>query len=149
VTGVHRAFLGLVLFAAGAAVGGVGVSFWPHRVEAPRTWEAIVYLPLTDNSGRRFNSEEWEQALDVLVTEFGGCTLGAEQEGRWLDNDQHVQREPVRPVMITFEHGRLDDFRRSIREVGRRLGQQAMYLRLQNAQVEILDVAPGNSQKDR
>jgi hypothetical protein len=151
--------LGVALFAAGLAVGGYAVHTWerspglspqPPAADAPpRVWEGTVYVPLTDNQGRRFTDEEWRRALDVLAADFGGATLGTEVEGWSLDPQKRVRREPVRPVAVSFGRDRLGDFRERVREVGRRLGQEAMYVRLEEPRVELLTVAPGNSEKDR
>ena len=54
-----------------------------HRVTDIHKPSIIVYLPLVDNDGRRFPDEVWQQALTDAVANFGGATLGGEQEGWW------------------------------------------------------------------
>src|SRR5262249_59509643 len=95
---------------------------------APRRWEATVYLPLADNEGQPFPAEEWEKALAGLVAPFGGATLGPAREGIWLDASRRLRLERVRPVVISFDYGRLDEYRRAVRRVGRQLRQAAMYV---------------------
>ena len=156
--GLRRGVIALVLFLAGAAAGGVGVLAWEHGPrllhrppaagEPPRRWEATLYLPAAANDGHRFSAEAWQGAVAVLVDRFGGATLAGEQEGWWLDRDRHLRREPVRPVVVSFERQRLGEFRDLVREVGRRLGQDEMYVRLDEPRVETLRIEAGNSEKD-
>jgi hypothetical protein len=144
-------WFGLVVFVAGLAAGGAAVLGWehgprllhrptPHAAEPPRRWEATLYLPVVDGDGRRLSADGWQAALADLVECFGGATLAAEQEGWWVDGRKQVRREPVRPVTISFERHRLDEFRDRVRAVGRRLGQVEMYFRLEEPRVEVLPV---------
>lgn len=109
---------------------------------AARSLEATVYLPLADNAGRPFAYGTWQAALAVLVQPFGGATLGTPQEGCWLDARGRVLREQVRPVVVSFPPGRLDEFRGAVRTVGRHLGQEAMYVRFEEPRVELI---PGDA----
>jgi hypothetical protein len=106
----------------------------------PRHCEATVYLPLADNHGRKIPDDEWQRALDLLVADLGGATLQAPLEGCWRDGRGHLCREPMRPVAVTFERRRLDDFRRTVRQVGRHLGQEVLYVRFTEPRVELLPV---------
>jgi hypothetical protein len=87
--------------------------------------------------------------LRLISSEFGGATLGAEHEGWWHDEQQRLHREPVRIVIVTFERERLPAFREAVREVGRRLGQEAMYFRIEEAQIEVLRVGGEKSRKEQ
>jgi hypothetical protein len=157
-----RGLLTIAVFVTGVVVGGSAMFTWMSREQlfpAPpavsskedpaRVWEATVFVPVTDSEGRRFNEPDWQRALDILVADFGGATLGNEQEGWWLDAHKQIQRETVRPVTISFERHRLEEFRASVREVGRRLRQEAMYIRLEEPRVEVLKIPVENSEKDR
>ena len=157
--GLRRGVIGLVVFLAGAAAGGAAVLAWEHGPrllhrpppaaagEPPRRWEATHYLPAAGTDGHRFSEEAWQGAVAVLVDHFGGATLAGEQEGWWLDRDRRLRREPVRPVVVSFERHRLGEFRDLVREVGRRLGQDEMYVRLDEPRVETLSIGAGNSEK--
>jgi hypothetical protein len=159
--GLRRGVFALVVFLAGAAAGGVGVLAWEHGPrllhgpppppagEPPRRWEATLYLPAAANDGRPFSEEVWQGAVAVLVDRFGGATLAGEQEGWWLDRDRRLRREPVRPLVVSFERDRLAEFRDLVREVGRRLGQEEVYVRLEEPRVETFRIEAGNSEKDR
>lgn len=147
----RRALIALALFLCGLLAGGATVWVYrdaleevkPERDVGPaRVWEATVYLPLADNQGRPFAEADWHAALDILVKRFKGATLGEPREGRWLDQNNQVQRERIRPVTISFEPSRLEEFRAAVREAGRRLGQEAMYVRFEEPRVELIPVTP-------
>lgn len=148
--------LAMGLFLLGVAVGAVAVHWHAPplalpapSVTPPRRLEATVFLPVEGNTRQPFSSQEWNVALELLVTEFGGATIGAPVEGFWRDKDGKLQREPVRPVIISFEPDRLDRFRRTVHEVGRRLGQETIYIRFEEPRVELLTVEPIMLAKER
>jgi len=141
---------GLALFLAGLILGGLAVFFWMRPSEdglPPRRWEATVYLPLADNNGKPFTEQDWNDALGILVTECGGATLGFRREGVWVDDRTKTRREEMRAVIVSFPHDRLDSFRRALLDAGRRLGQEAMFVRLEEPRIEILTV-PGAAGKN-
>lgn len=144
---------GALGFALGLAVGVAATFAWHlHQVGRlgglpPRRYEATVFLPLVDNGGRKVPDEQWQEALGLLVTELGGATLGAPVEGCWRDADGVIRREPVRPVVVSFEQGRLASFRQTLQRVGRRLGQQVLYTRYSEPRVELTPVAPDGPEK--
>jgi hypothetical protein len=157
-----RGLLTIAVFFTGVVVGGSAAFTWTARQQLidfspttaskedpARVWEATILVPVVDGNGQRFNEPDWQRALDILVADFGGATLGSEQEGWWLDSHKQVHREAVRPVTISFDRHRLDEFRSSVREVGRRLRQEAMYVRLEEPRVEVLTIPVENSEKDR
>jgi hypothetical protein len=108
---------------------------------APRRLEATVYLPLADGKGRPFSDAVWDEALGRLITPFGGATLRRPQEGYWVDARGRLAREPVRPLVISFAPERLGEFRKAVHDVGRRLGQEAMYVRFEEPRVDLISVA--------
>jgi hypothetical protein len=148
----RRGLTGLALFAAGVAVGsfalpaqGVGrqqvAASAPAPAERPtRYLEATVYLPLDDNRGRPFSAGEWDAALEGLIARFGGATLDRPLEGYWLDHAGRIQRDRVRPLIVSFPPHRLAEFRESLDALGRRLGQEALYVRYGEPNVEITPV---------
>jgi hypothetical protein len=148
---LRRASLWFFLLLAGAAAGGVAVHAWQRPAPAdelpPRRVEATIFLPLKGNPDHPFTQAEWDRAVDLLVAEFGGATLSAPLEGGWRDAHGRVLREAVRPVIVSFERERLADFRRAADEVGRRLGQEAVYIRYEEPRIELRPVHPPGSPK--
>jgi hypothetical protein len=148
--------IGMVLLAVGMVLGAVGILLWqsvqewaPGKETAPpRMYEATIYLPLQDNQGVEFHREEWLAAIEILIQDFGGGTLGARQEGFW-QSGEHIQREPVQLLTISFERERLGRFREKVREVGRRLGQDSVYVRFEEPRIELIDCPAGPGKKER
>ena len=148
----RRIAWGALWFGLGLAVGAAATYAW-HLDQLgraagglpPRRYEATVFLPLVDNQGRKVPDDHWQDALGLLVTEMGGATLAAPVEGCWRDDDGAIRREPVRPVIVSFEQGRLDGFRQTLQRVGRRLGQRVLYTRFSEPRVELTPVAPENT----
>lgn len=145
-----RCVAGLVLFVAGAALGGSAMHLWNAPAGTgtetgspiPKSLEATILVPLADNQGRRFTNEEWQDAVGVLTHTFGGATLGEPQEGWWVNGRRELQREPIRPVIVSFAPDRLDEFRQQVRQLGKRLGQETMYVRFEEPRIDIISVAP-------
>ena len=128
----------LLVFLLGAAAGAVAMRLWDRPLKLPpRRLEATVYLPTAGNPDKPFTQQDWDEAVGLLVKEFEGATLGAEVEGLWRGADGKLQREKVRPVIVTFDTHRLADFRRVLDEVGRRLKQEAVYARFEKPRVEL------------
>jgi hypothetical protein len=144
VKGFFRSTFLFLVFASGMAAGGTGVHLWRNGPAAapaaddlpPRRLEATIVLPVVDNNGRPLDAP-WQAALELLTKEFGGATLGPAQEGCWRDGQGKLRREPVRPVVVSFERGRLGRFREVLDEVGRKLGQEAVYARFEEPRVEV------------
>lgn len=152
-TALFRGLIGLGLLTAGIALGRWTTpasdppgscpemrSALVAEISIPRSWEATVYLPLADNQGSPFTEEHWHEALEILVRRFGGATLGDPREGCWFDASRRMQRERNRPVVVTFASHRLEEFRQAIHEVGQFLGQEAMYVRFDEARVDLIAV---------
>lgn len=148
--------LGLGLFLLGVLTGAGLMTLRargqpvPASIAAPeRRLEATIFLPLTGNPRQPFSEKEWHDALSLLVADFGGATLGLPQEGYWRDGDGKLQKEPIRPVIVSFAPERLERFRQLVNEVGRRLGQEEVYVRFEEPRVELLPVRGPRLEKDR
>jgi hypothetical protein len=144
VKGFFRSILRFIVVTTGAAAGGTGVLLWRGAMAPgpaaddlpPRRLEATILLPTVDNNNRPMDAQ-WQAALELLTKEFGGATLGPAQEGCWRDGQGKLRREPVRPVIVSFERGKLGRFREVLDEVGKKLGQEAVYARFEEPRVEL------------
>src|SRR5262245_46528252 len=138
---VHVWLLAAAVFAAGVSVGALAVLAYGRAADdggalesVPRRVEATVYLPRYDNQGRPFLGK-LDKAADLFVAKFGGATLTDFADGRALDSRGNVQSDPIRMLVVSFEPGRLDEFRKVLREAGRLLGQESMYVRFEEPRV--------------
>jgi hypothetical protein len=163
------ALCGIFLFVLGGAAGVGGTLLWlrsgrqaeppveklgeekppgeKRREEKPppERWEATIYLPAPRRNANPFTSTEeadWNAAVGLLVREFEGATLGAEVEGLWHGSDGKLARETIRPIIVSFEPNRLEEFRRVLDEVGKRLKQEAVYARFEKPRVELRRINP-------
>jgi hypothetical protein len=139
-----RLLLWVAVFLAGAGAGGAGVWFWrppaaserSHPDDVERRWEATIYLPAPGQAGG-FTEKDHQEALGLLVREFEGLTLGAEEDGFWQSEKGKIEREKVRPVIVSFEPARLGRFREVLDQVGKRLEQEALYVRYEKPAIEV------------
>jgi hypothetical protein len=135
-----RAARGLAFFLAGVLAGVLGV-FAAERVNSrglpPRRIEATVFLPLVDNDDHPFPEDAWRDVLGLFADKFGGATLGPSLEGCWRDDAGRLRREPVRPVVVSFDPEHLARFRQVLDAAGSRLGQEAVYVRFEEPHVEL------------
>ena len=103
--------------------------------------EALIICPRHDNEG---NTLEGLRAMAVaaLVTAFGGCTV-QEAFGHWADATGRVVSEPVWQLVTACVHSDdTADTLRSVAEMIGKLGRQwAVYVRLADGSVEIIDTA--------
>jgi hypothetical protein len=140
--------MGVLLVLAGGVLGAFGVLLWQQWQGGndhlpPRRWEATVYLPLRDNQGNEFTEEEKKAAIEVFIKRFGGATLAEKREGYWLDDNKLIQDDRIQLLIVSFEHHRLGEFREAVAEVGRRLGQESMYVRFEEPRIELIDIKKG------
>ncbi len=149
-SGRARRLRPLAVFLGGVLVGvlaSLAAGRLSERGLPPRRVEATAYLPLVDNDDHPFPERTWQEVLGLMADEFGGATLGAPQEGCWRDAAGRLRREPVRPLVVSFEPGQLDRFRRTLDAAGHLLGQEAVYVRFEEPRVELRRVpitADGN-----
>lgn len=118
--------LGVVVGVGTAALFLARPPLWARPFGTLARIEATIYLPTRNNGNKPFSEEQWHAALQVLVAEFGGATIGPPMEGYWSDKGR-LFREPVRLVTVSFDPERLKRFRQLVREVARRLGQESIY----------------------
>jgi hypothetical protein len=153
----RRSWVGLTLLLLGIVLGASGVLLWQHfhpsaadpETRVPPSLEATIYLPLTDNQGKEFPQLDLNAAINAIVLKFGGATLGDRRRGFWRTDDQKVQSEPVQLLTVSFERGRLEEFRTAVAELGRRLGQQSVYVRFEEPRIELVAVPEGGGKKQR
>jgi hypothetical protein len=145
----RQVFAPVCFLALGVGLGAAGVLLWQHLRRPARSLAATVYLPRNDNQGKRFPRKTWRGAVRVFVERFGGATLGGRREGYWLNSHRRVQREPIQLLTVSFEPGRLEEFRDVVRQVGRRLGQETVYVRIEERHIELITVPAGGPKKGR
>jgi hypothetical protein len=100
------------------------------------------YLPTTRNDGRRVPRREVRAILRRFRRQFGGYTAGGDQVGEWTDESTgQVYADHTIRVTVACDRGRMREAMDAVLEVGRQLGQKAMWFDVHGADgVDILVV---------
>lgn len=89
-----------------------------------------TFIPTKRNDGSPISKTERDDILDGTWRRFGGYTLGAVQDGAWLDpKSGKVLFDKSRPLVVTCDRSQLNEAREWVLEIGRRLDQKAMSLK--------------------
>jgi len=102
--------------------------------------KCIVLIPLARNDGTPVAQAELRAILHRILQEFGGYTVAGEVEGGWRSPSGVEFRDRNTQVWIAIEQRQLAALRRFVREIGRLLGHEAMYLEVTEGKIEILSV---------
>src|SRR5205085_966588 len=90
--------------------------------------------PKRRNDGSSVSRKEMTAILVALRVQFGGLTVEGEVEGQWLDEtDGKVYCDRSVKVTVACDRSRLPEAEEAVREIGRRLGQKAMYFEVRYA----------------
>ncbi len=102
--------------------------------------KCIMLIPLARNDGSPVEESELRGILNRLLTEFGGYTVAGEVEGGWRSPSGHEYHDRNTQIWVVIEELQLSDLRKLVLDIGRQLGQEAMYLEVSTGSVEILTV---------
>lgn len=88
----------------------------------------VTLVPMARNDGSEISAAELNAILAGLWQSFGGCTIEGDVVGHWVDtrDGKHYVDRSMR-VSIACDNSRLADAERAVLEIGRQLGQEAMY----------------------
>jgi hypothetical protein len=101
-----------------------------------------TFIPKKRNDGRRVTKREIDAILRRLCERFGGYTASGEQEGEWTD-PATGRVYPDRSIRVTVgcDRSRMAEAMEAVRDIGRQLGQLAMWFDVHGADgPEILDI---------
>jgi hypothetical protein len=99
----------------------------------------VTRIPTHDNQGRKFGRALLRRIYSRIRDTFGGYSLDGPGLGAWTDSDGTVYQEQSYVLTIVADRSRRDEVRQMIRDIGRELGQLAMYYEEADG-AEILDV---------
>src|SRR5437016_4316832 len=102
--------------------------------------KCIVLIPLARNDGTAVKARELGDILNKFLETFGGYTVAGEVEGGWRSPAGKKYQERNTQVWVVIERHQLPALRRLVVQIGRQLGQEAMYLEVSKGNVEILPV---------
>ncbi len=102
--------------------------------------KCVVLIPLRRNDGSAVSRGEMRGILNRFLREFGGFTVAGEVVGGWRSPEGVEYRDRNTQVWVIVESSQLPTLRETVREIGRQLGQEAMYLEVSEAKVDFLSV---------
>ena len=99
-------------------------------------------IPLFRNDGSRVSKREMNAILKELRSRFGALTQEGPVIGHWVDTtDGRVYVDESLKVWIACDNRRLEEARQIVTEIGRQLGQKAMFFEVQYYDgVQILEI---------
>ncbi|MEX1027653.1 MAG: hypothetical protein WD049_06560 [Candidatus Paceibacterota bacterium] len=101
----------------------------------------ITRIPTHLNDGSPVSAESMQTIWMMIAERFGGVSVDPPGSGAWLDEQGKVYDEPS--YLVTFATANRSDYvdaRQLVIEIGKLLGQKAMYFEVQYFDgVEIID----------
>lgn len=104
----------------------------------------MTLIPTHRNDGAPVLAEEQDEFMRMFRQRFGGATIDGQVEGYWLDTaaGRHYFDKSVR-VTVSCAPERLAEAEALVIDIGRRLGQNAMYFEVRYFDgVRLLPVPP-------
>ncbi len=94
----------------------------------------VTLIPVRRNDGSPVSAAEQDEILQGLWQLFGGITIEGQVTGHWIDDadGRHYQDDSLK-VSVLCDTSRLADAENAVREIGRRLGQKAMWFEVRYA----------------
>jgi hypothetical protein len=100
-----------------------------------------TYLVTHRNDGTPVAESEKESILQQAWQRFGGYTLSSPQVGAWVDDAGTLYSDWSERMEIVCDRERLFEAIEWVKEIGRGLGQKAMYFEVRDYDgVQILEV---------
>ena len=99
----------------------------------------ITRIPTHRNDGSRVSRRQRRELLNIVRDAFGGYSLEGPFFGAWTADDGRVYEETSYRLEVLIDPGRLQEARELFAEIGRRLGQRAIYFEVREGG-EIIDL---------
>ena len=98
----------------------------------------ITRMPTHRNNGLKISVTERRDLLRLVRDSFGGYSLEGPFQGSWVADDGKVYEETSYRLEMIIEPGQLQEARELVIQIGRQLGQRAMYFEVREGG-EIID----------
>jgi hypothetical protein len=101
----------------------------------------ITLIPTNYNDGQRIPIQVFRRFEDKLIEIAGAFSIDGITAGGWMDNNE-LYRDRSRKYMIAVANNKkLKEIRQAVIEIGRELGQKAMYFEIKrDAEIEIITI---------
>ncbi len=95
-------------------------------------------IPVCRNDGSKVSRREMAGIFQRFYGRFGACTVEGPMQGYWMDGGTLYQDE-CHKLIVACDEGDLADAEQLVRDIGRQLGQLAMYFEVdRTSEVRIL-----------
>ncbi|ETX06897.1 MAG: hypothetical protein ETSY2_14355 [Candidatus Entotheonella gemina] len=102
----------------------------------------ITRVPTHRNDGTPIHSDELETIKRRVWEAFGGLSIDGPGTGVWVADDGTVYDETSYILQVHCDRARYQEARELVTQIGRQLGQQAMYFEVRYfAGVDIIDIS--------
>ncbi len=98
-------------------------------------------VPLTDNEGQPIDPQVLVDLHRKVLAESGGFTIHPTSQGRWQSRAGRTYQEEVVVYEVAVPQKKVALLRDAVYQLGKRLGQLAMYFDAPPPSVEILDLS--------
>lgn len=94
--------------------------------------KVTALIPTRHQDGSKVSPSERAEIFQRVWQQFGGATVEGKTQGDWIDpqDGKHYRDECWKLVVVT-EPARWLEMEQMIVDIGRRLGQKAMYVEVQ------------------
>ena len=102
--------------------------------------KVTTLIPTYRNDGSQVDEFEMHGIIRRFWNQFGGATIEGIVEGHWVDSQsgQHFQ-DASKKLFVVVTDDRVDEVEALVIEIGKQLGQLAMYFEVTAADIRILD----------
>ena len=99
-------------------------------------------IPTHFNDGSEVPEDQLQGFIDALAVLFGGCSDVGIIKGHWMDqNDSALYRDECKRISVVCDNSLLDEAREAVIQIGKNLGQRAMYFEVRDYDgVQILEI---------
>ena len=90
-------------------------------------------IPTHYNDGNVVPEQQLQGYIDALAVQFGGCSDEGITKGQWIDpDDAMLYRDECKRVSVVCDNSMLDEARDAVIQIGKELGQRAMYFEVRD-----------------
>ncbi len=102
----------------------------------------LVLVPLRMNDGTEVDPDVILDFQDELFAQFGGFTNGGTVEGQYKMHDGKKAIDHTTQYWVGIEESQRALLRSIVSELGKKLGQESMYLENTGATIDFVEPAP-------
>ena len=99
----------------------------------------ITLIPTKYNTGEKVGREIFQRFETRLIEIAGGFSSEGFVEGGWEGPDGKIYRDKTRKYSIAADEAKIEELKTLIKEIGKELKQEAMYVEISRPEIEFLN----------